>query len=128
MAATYKIVYKNQCTPQEKVNFSTGSRWYLDSDCGRQLAGTGSVTVDSGRTYTASHAVTDAFVSIASGQDFVYIKNTGTDDIIIRINNDSYQLQISTGETFTSKISPSADVKIKCGSGESSTAEIIKGT
>ena len=38
MASTYKVRYKNQCTPQEQ--HTANGRYYLDSDVGRKLAGT----------------------------------------------------------------------------------------
>ena len=34
-----RIIYKNHCTPQEQLAFAGGSRYYLDSDCGRKLTG-----------------------------------------------------------------------------------------
>jgi hypothetical protein len=52
-----KVVYKNQCTPQEKVNFSSGHRWYTDSDCGRKLSGSATITLATIDTYTADVAV-----------------------------------------------------------------------
>ena len=80
MAATYKITYKNHCTPQEEVDFSTGSRWYLDSDCGRKLTGEASITIDANRTYIANlavSAVASASLTDGANDEFIYIKNTG---------------------------------------------------
>jgi len=132
MAATYKIIYKNHCTPQEEVNFSTGSRWYLDSDCGKKMTGTASVTVDGTKAYVSNLAVTDSASSaLTSSDDFIFIKNTGGgsgDDILITIDDTKYYILLSSGECFASKIHTSAVVKVKCASGEDSTIEYIVGT
>ena len=132
MAATYKMVYKNHCTPQEQVNFTTGSRWYLDSDCGRKMTGVASVTVDGTKAYVSNLAVSDSASSaLTSSDDFIFIKNTGGgsgDDILITIDNTKYYIVLSSGECFASKIHTSAIVKVKCASGEDSTIEYIVGT
>jgi len=132
MAATYKMVYKNHCTPQEQVNFTTGSRWYLDSDCGRKMTGVASVTVDGTKAYVSNLAVSDSASSaLTSSDDFIFIKNTGGgsgDDILITIDNTKYYIVLSSGECFASKIHTSAVVKVKCASGEDSTIEYIVGT
>ena len=132
MAATYKIIYKNHCTPQEEVNFSTGSRWYLDSDCGKKMTGTASVTVDGTKAYVSNLAVTDSASSaLTSSDDFIFIKNTGGgsgDDILITIDDTKYYILLSSGECFASKIHTSAVVRVKCGSGDDSTIEYFVGT
>ena len=96
MAATYKMVYKNHCTPQEQVNFTTGSRWYLDSDCGRKMTGVASVTVDGTKAYVSNLAVTDSASSaLTSSDDFIFIKNTGGgsgDDVLITLDNTKYYI------------------------------------
>ena len=131
MAATYKMVYKNHCTPQEQVNFTTGSRWYLDSDCGRKMTGVASVTVDGTKAYVSNLAVSDSASSaLTSSDDFIFIKNTGGgsgDDILITIDNTKYYIVLSSGECFASKIHTSAVVKVKCPSSDS-TIEYIVGT
>ena len=135
MAATYKVIYKNHCTPQEEVGFSTGSRWYLDSDCGEKLSGIADITVDGTKNYVSNLAVTDsASVELAGaggGDDFVFIKNTGGgsgDDVLITLDDSLYYILLSTGECFASKISTSATVKAKCASSEDSTIEYFVGT
>ena len=138
MAATQKIIYKNHCTPQEGVKFysdtgsMTGSRWYLDSDCGRKLTGTASITVDGTKNYVSNLTVTDSASSaLTSSDDFIYIKNTGGgsgNDILMTIDNQDYYIVLSAGECFASKIRTSATVKVKCASGEDSTIEYLVGT
>jgi len=132
MAATYKMVYKNHCTPQEQVNFTTGSRWYLDSDCGRKMTGVASVTVDGTKAYVSNLAVTDSASSaLTSSDDFIFIKNTGGgsgDEVLITIDNTKYYILLGSGECFASKIHTSAVVKVKCASGEDSTIEYMVGT
>ena len=68
MATTYKVKYKNHCTPQEQV--SSGGRWYLDSDCGRKLTGSSdtSATLAGTGTLTTGTAITDSATQIASSK------------------------------------------------------------
>ena len=136
MAATYKIVWKNHCTPQEQVNFSSGSRWYLDSDCGKKMTGTCTTTITTDRDYTANLAVTDsAFPSSGGLNDedddiFLYIKNTGGgsgNDVFISLEASQYAIRLSSGESFASHILGSATVKVVCDSGEDSTIEYFTG-
>ena len=127
MAATYKIVYKNHCTPQEEVGFTDGSRWYLDGNCGRKMTGTASITVDGTKNYVSNLAVTDSASSaLTSSDDFIYIKNTGGgsgNDILMTTDDQDYYILLSAGECFASKIHTSATVKVKCASGEDSTID-----
>ena len=132
MAATYKMVYKNHCTPQEQVNFTTGSRWYLDSDCGRKMTGVASVTVDGTKAYVSNVAVTTSPLgsALTSSDDFIFIKNTGGgsgDDVLITIDDTKYYILLSSGECFASKIHTSAVVNVKCPSSDS-TIEYFVGT
>ena len=129
------MVYKNHCTPQEQVNFTTGSRWYLDSDCGRKMTGVASVTVDGTKVYVSNLAVTDsASPALTSSDDFIFIKNTGGgsgDDVLIALDASTgakYYIVLSSGECFASKIHTSAVVKVKCANGEDSTIEYFVGT
>ena len=135
MAATYKMVYKNHCTPQEQVNFTTDSRWYLDSDCGRKMTGTASITVDGTKAYVSNLPVgTGESSALASSDDFIFIKNTGGgsgNDVLIALDASTgakYYIVLSSGECFASKIHTSAVVKVKCASGEDSTIEYLVGT
>ena len=122
MATTYKVVYKNHCTPQEQV--SSGGRYYLDSDCGRKLTGSceTSGTLAATGAYESSASVSTSATSIASSKDFVFVKNTGKYDVHISLTSDTtsaYLIKLSTGEAFTSEISTSANVRVKTLSGHS---------
>ena len=138
MADTQKIVYKNHCTPQEGVKFysdtgsMTGSRWYLDSDCGRKLTGTASITVDGTKVYVSNLAVTDSdSADLTPDEDFIFIKNTGGgsgDDVLIALDGVAFFISLSAGECFASKIATTAVFKVKCASGEDSTIEYLVGT
>jgi|2_EtaG_2_1085320.scaffolds.fasta_scaffold15982_3 hypothetical protein len=131
MATTYKVVYKNHCTPQEQV--SSGGRYYLDSDCGRKLTGSSetSATISSTGTYNASLDVGDsASDALTSSHTFIFIKNTGGgsgDRVIITLDNSNYLILLHVGESFASEISSSAVVKVKCGTDEDSTIEYYVG-
>ena len=130
MPASYKIIFKNHCTPQEYITENT--RWYLDSDCGRRLTGSAIVTVSS-RTYVSSLAVTATpSASLTSSQDFIYIKNTGggsADDVLISLDNGiTYYIVLSDGESLATKIATTASVMVKCNTGDDSTVEYLKGT
>ena len=77
MATTYKVRYKNHCTPQEQI--SSGGRYYLDSDCGRKLTGNAetSATLSSTGTLTTGTSISASateIVSAGSNADFVYVK------------------------------------------------------
>ena len=112
MATTYKVVYKNHCTPQEQI--SSGGRFFLDSDCGRKLTG----TCETSATLTASGTM-----------DFVFIKNTGSTDLLITLNNSDYFMKLSEGESFTSEITTDADVRVKTkGLGSSTTIDYFSVT
>ena len=133
MASAYKIVWKNHCTPQEKVNFSSGSRWYLDSDCGKKMTGSYTTTITTDRDYTANLAVTDSASATLNDENddiFLYIKNTGGgsgDDVFISLESSQYAIRLSSGESFASHILGSATVRVVCDSGEDSTIEYFTG-
>jgi hypothetical protein len=132
MATAYKVVYKNHCTPQEEVDFSTGSRWYLDSDCGRKMTGTGDITVNGPKLYVNNLVVTEAITIIAAlFTDFVFIKNTGGnsgDDVLVSIDGSIYYIILSAGESFASNITTGAVVRVKCATSEDSTVEYFVAT
>jgi len=120
MATTYKVRYKNHCTPQEQI--SSGGRYYLDSDCGRKLTGVCDSLTTSNGTLTTGVSVTSSAQSIASSSDFVYLKNTGSETIYISLTADSsaeYVISLQAGEAFASDISASANVRVKTSSGTS---------
>ena len=120
MATTYKVRYKNHCTPQEQI--ASSGRYYLDSDCGRKLTGVCDSTAASGTangTLTTGVSISDSATQIASSKDFVYVKNTGSTDVLIALNASTYLILLSEGEAFASDISTSADVRVKTASGTS---------
>ena len=127
----YKAVFKNTCTPQEKINFSTGYRWYLDSDCGRRLAGGVTLDLSNINTYTASVVVETTAVLVANGtQDFIMIKNLGGgtgSDMHISLNGSTgrYYIVLSSGEVFASKVKSDVTCYIKCLSGDT-TAQFLE--
>ena len=127
---TYKVRYKNHCTPQEQI--ASGGRYYLDSDCGRKLTGdTEGTALTATGTFRADTTAIDSAVSIASSKDFVYVKNTGSNDVFISLAGTAdakFVIVLSEGEAFASEISTSANVRVKCASGETSTIEYFTET
>ena len=127
MATTYKVRYKNHCTPQEQI--ASGGRYYLDSDVGKKLTGTcdTDASITTTGTYDDSLAITStASSALTSSHEFVFIKNTGGgsgNDVLVTLNNSNYQILLSSGEAFSSEIHTSAVVKVKCASSEDSTIE-----
>ena len=123
MATTYKVRYKNHCTPQEQI--SSGGRNYLDSDAGRKFAGAAdtSATLASTGTLTTGVAIsTSATEIVDAARDFVYVKNTGSMEIVISLTSDSsaeYVIALAENEAFASEISTSARVFVKTLSGTS---------
>ena len=132
MATTYNVRYKNHATPQEQI--ASGGRYYLDSDCGRKLTGVCDSLATEGTangTLTTGVSVSDSAVSIASSKDFVYVKNTGSSDVFVSLAGTAdakYVIVLSEGEAFASEISTSANVRVKCASGETSTIEYFTET
>ena len=129
MATTFKVRYKNHCTPQEQI--LTDGRWYLDSDCGRKLTGNAetSATLSATGTLATGTSISDSateVVSAASNADFVYIKNTGSTDILITLDNSNYFILLSEGEAFASEISEDANVKVKTASGTSTIDSFLE--
>ena len=117
MALTYKVRYKNHCTPQEQI--LTDGRWYLDSDCGRKLTGNAetSVTLTGTGTLTTGVAISSSATEIVdAARDFVYIKNAGSTEVTISLTSDSsaeYVIALAADEAFASEISTSARVFVK---------------
>ena len=139
MAITYKVRYKNHCTPQEQI--LTDGRWYLDSDCGRKLTGNAdtSATLSATGTLTTGQAVDSTPATgdiIAASKDFVYIKNTGSTDILVSLDdaglagggssNGNYLILLAEGEAFASAISTSANVFAKTSSGTSTIEYFVE--
>ena len=127
MATTYKIRYKNHCTPQEQI--VSGGRYYLDSDCGRKLTGdytTASGLIDGTGTYDESLAVTDSASSaLTSSHQFLFIKNTGSTDVLVTLNDSNYHILLSENEAFASEINTSSVVKVKTASGTSTVEYFV---
>ena len=123
MGLTYKVRYKNHCTPQEQL--VANGRYYLDSDCGRKLTGDCDSLAASGTangTLTTGVAISTSTLSIASSKDFVYVKNTGSTEVVISLTTDAtakYVIALAEGEPFASEISRSANVRVKTLSGTS---------
>jgi uncharacterized protein with ATP-grasp and redox domains len=129
MAITYKVRYKNHCTPQEQI--ASGGRYYLDSDCGRKLTGNAdtSATLSATGTLASGTSISDTateVVSAASNADFVYIKNTGSTDVLITLDNSNYLILLSEGEAFASEIDVGANVKVKTASGTSTIESFLE--
>ena len=127
MATTYKVRYKNHCTPQEQI--VSGGRYYLDSDCGRKLTGDAetSATLSGTGAFSTGTSISTSATQIAVSSDFVYVKNTGSTDVLVTLNNSNYLILLSENEAFASEISDSADVRVKTASG-TSTIEHYKTT
>ena len=119
MATTYKVVYKNHCVPQEQV--ASGGKYYIDSDSGRKLTGRAETTATLASTgaHTTGTSISTTATQIASNKDFVYVKNTGSTDVLVTLNDSNYLILLSESEAFASEISTSADVKVKTASGTS---------
>ena len=119
MATTYKVRYKNHCTPQEQI--ASGGRYYLDSDSGRKLTGVAdtSATLSASGNYSAETSISTSPTTAVTSKDFAYVKNTGSTDILITLDDSNYLILLSEGESFASEISTSAQVRVKTLSGTS---------
>ena len=105
--ASEKIIYKNHCTPQEQLSFSGGgTRYYLDSDCGRKLTGNceskygGDAT---GEISTGTGTLSDSGTYTISACKFIFLKNTdrsGSDYFTIAIGDMPSVIKLSPGEAF----------------------------
>ena len=129
MATTYKVRYKNHCTPQEQI--ASGGRYYLDSDCGRKLTGVAdtSATLSAAGTLASGTSISDTateVVSAASNADFVFIKNTGSTDVLITLDNSNYLILLSEGEAFASEIHVDSNVKVKPVSSDSTIDSFLE--
>ena len=100
-----RIIYKNHCTPQEKLAFAGGDRWYLDSDCGRKLTGnceSKSTTIGVPQTGTYSGSI-----DLGSDVKFIYVKNTdisGSDYLLVNIGGMGALIRLNYGESFCSDV------------------------
>ena len=103
-----RIIYKNHCTPQEKLAFAGGDRWYLDSDCGRKLTGN-----CESKSTSIGTPVTDTFSSTISltSVKFIYVKNTdasGSDYLLLNIGSMGAVIRLNYGESFSSDVGSTA--------------------
>ena len=100
-----RIIYKNHCTPQEKLGFAVGDRWYLDSDCGRKLTGnceSKSTTIGTPQIGTYSGSI-----NLGSDVKFIYVKNTdisGSDYLLVNIGGMGALIRLNYGESFSSDV------------------------
>ena len=102
-----RILYKNHCTPQEKVGSS--DRYYLDGDCGRKL--TGSNLYELGSDSTATDTIT-ASAAIGTTIDFIAVTATSISSGTVLISLDGGTtsiIQLLEGECFASKIASGAE-------------------
>ena len=99
-----RIVYKNHCTPQEKLGFAIKDRWYLDSDCGRKLTGDCvSKSTSIGVPVTGTYSGTITLTSVR----FLHVKNTdtsGSDYLLINLGAKGARIKLSAGESFSSDL------------------------
>ena len=104
-----KIKYRNHCTAQEQV--SSGGRYYLDSDSGRKLTGTHTL---SPTTDTTAKATVTADTLLASGFEFIAITATSiaSGTVTISLDGTTKIIKLLEGESFASKIDTSATPKI----------------
>ena len=105
------VTFRNFCVPQEKD--STGARWYLDSDCGRKLAGSAVLAGEMGNTVNFVDSTTSLPVDLQAGFDFFYLKCVSGDDIKLSLDGGSnYLISLSSGQAFASYVdSSAADIK-----------------
>ena len=99
-----RIIYKNHCTPQEKLAFAGGDRYYLDSDCGRKLTGNCiSKSTSIGTPVTGTFSGTISLTSVK----FIYVKNTdisGSDYLLLNIGSMGAVIRLNYGESFSSDV------------------------
>ena len=109
MPTSKRIKYRNKCQPLEKV--TAGSRWYLDSDIGKTLTGTDTISgllqLDYD-TKTASHSFGTTF-------DFIYIKCTGLTSGTVTVSfddTDNGVIKLLESEGFSSRIDTDAEPRV----------------
>ena len=99
-----RIIYKNHCTPQEKLAFAGGDRWYLDSDCGRKLTGNcESKSTSIGTPVTGTFSSTINLTSVK----FIHVRNTdtsGSDYLLLNIGSMGAVIRLNYGESFSGDV------------------------
>ena len=109
-----RIIYKNHCTPQEQLAFAGGSRYYLDSDCGRKLTGnciSKSTSIGAPVTGTFSSTINSSSDSDLGSAKFIHVKNTdtsGSDYLLLNIGSMGALIKLSYGESFSSDVGSTA--------------------
>jgi len=109
-----RIIYKNHCTPQEKLAFAGGDRWYQDSDCGRKLTGIAeskSTSINTPVTGTHSGTLNSSSDSDLGSAKFIHVKNTdtsGSDYLLVNIGSMGALIKLSSGESFSSDVGSTA--------------------
>ena len=105
-----RIIYKNHCTPQEQLAFAGGSRYYLDSDCGRKLTGScESKSTSIGTPVTGTFSSTITLTSVK----FIHVRNTdtsGSDYLLLNIGAAAMGavIRLNYGESFSSDVGSTA--------------------
>ena len=122
----YKIRYKNHCTPQEQI--ASGGRYYLDSDCGRKLTGDCEVTstLSGSGVYSAETTITTSPSSAITSKNFLFIKNTGSNDVVVTLDGTNYYILLSENESFTSEVSASSSIRAKTLTGTSTIEYFVQ--
>ena len=119
-----QILYKNHCTPQEQI--SVDGRYYVDSDCGRKLAGSHLLELD-GDTITTGTLTESEELGGDTGFDFIAVTVVSGADVTLSLDNGSTQIiKISAGECFASKIAITAQPYVTISG--TSTVEYVTGT
>ena len=105
-----RIIYKNHCTPQAELAFAGGSRYYLDSDCGRKLTGScESKSTSIGTPVTGTFSSTITLTSVK----FIHVRNTdtsGSDYLLLNIGAAAMGavIRLNYGESFSSDVGSTA--------------------
>ena len=124
------IIYKNHCTPQEKLSFASGDRWYLDSDCGRKLTGNcESKSTSIGTPVTGTYSSTISLSDVK----FLHIKNTDTSGsslLFLDIGSTGARIKLSAGQSFSSDLGATASdsITVAITAGGTPSYEYIKGS
>ena len=120
-----RILYKNHCTPQEQVGST--DRYYLDSDCGRKLAGSYVYDLDGSPGTTVTNTIT-ATAAIGTTIDFIAVTATSISSgtVTISLDGSTEIIKLLEGECFASKIASGATAKVHISG--TATVEYMTGT
>jgi len=105
-----KIVYSNSCIPQERVDFEDGTyKWYLDSDSSKKMSGNcePTVTIANNKTYYGTGTLAasgSTTLESLSDANFVYIKNTGENDLTVNIGGRGARILLGEDESLALQI------------------------